>query len=272
MAAAACTRRQRRPLLNSSDLPELMPGARPRATPAARSDFEQSCHKLHEQVAKECREAAVAQQAPATAASPADAGGDLVAMFPSLDAELVQSLAAEASSQQAAIDTLLALVAALAEPGVVISVDSTVAGAAAPVPNIGTEDHAKFPSLVDKDGWEVVGRQRLERNAEELEEVGSTWRDRARAAANVSAALPRPRQPASAPSALPEPWAVQQEPGVARREPGTTRHDEREEAEDAGEETDYDFRHRAGQRRAVRYGRGFGRTHGRLAAAAASGS
>jgi len=248
-------------VLDLSDVPELMPGARPRASPAARYEFEQCCHKLHKQVAKECQGVAVGLQVSATAASSAATGSDLVAMFPTLDAALVESLAAEASSPQAAIDTLLALVAALAGPGAGANVDGARASAISPPRSIGTEDHVRFPPLVDRDGWEAVGHRWLEQSAEEPEEPGSTWRDRARAGAIVPSVLPQPRPRTSAP-------AAQREPAAARRE-------KLDEAEDVEAETDYDFRHRAGRRRALqraRHGRGVGCEHGRLDVAAATGS
>mmetsp|Transcript_78781 Transcript_78781/g.238951 ORF Transcript_78781/g.238951 Transcript_78781/m.238951 type:complete len:257 (+) Transcript_78781:89-859(+) len=255
MAAAGMrARKQQRPAADLSDVPELMPSAWHRAAPGARFNFGLGCQRLQQQVTAECREAAAAQQVP-VADDPG--GGGLAAMFPALDASLVQSLTAEARSLPAAIDMLLALTAALAEPG-------TAAGAAGATDSgrgIGAEDPAEFPSLGGGSGVQLPAHQCPERSTEAEERPGGTWRDRAQAAAVLPAATPRPRPLAPAPA--------------GRREPAAARRGEAEEAEDAEVETDYDLRHRDGQQRArqrARHGRGVGCEHGRLDVAAATGS
>jgi len=99
----------------------------------------------------------------------------LEAMFPNLDPTLVRVLASDAASPQVAMETLLALTAAIAEPL-----------AADPLPkDMGLEDIDAFPSLVDADGWQVAGQQQLGGSCGE--DLGSAWCDRAKAIANTPA-------------------------------------------------------------------------------------
>merc|ERR1711966_565485 len=96
-------------------------------------------------------------------------------MGPNLDSTLVRALASDAASPQVAMETLLALTAAIAEPL-----------AADPLPkDIGLEDIDAFPSLVDADGWQVAGQQQLGRSCGE--DLGSAWCDRAKAIVNTPA-------------------------------------------------------------------------------------
>jgi len=225
--------RTRGPSVNVSDIPELMPGANPKGTPAQREEFEQRCVKLHRDAVYEESEAARENAAAAGAGATVS---DFEAMFPALDASLVRALVAEAPTPQHAIETLLALAAATAEP--VAGSEGPPRARTPPPRNLGMEDLNKFPSLIDADGWQVMSRRQIELDADE--DLGSVWRDRVKAAADKPA-------PKAAPPLVPT---------VKRR----SRHkDFYSGGEPQQTETDYDFRKRIGQKRAqnrVQYGRG----------------
>jgi hypothetical protein len=188
---AAHTAVQRGPEVNLSDIPELMPGAQPSANPARRGQFEQCCIRLH---ADEVEEHTNELWHSRTAAGVGVTYKELEEMFPSLDTALIHTLLAEAPSPKHAIETLLALSASAAEP----VTDAGEAPAAPPrnLPrwDLGVEDHNKFPSLVDADGWQIPSRLP---QADE-ENLGDAWRDRARAAADKPAPKRTP-QPAVVP-------------------------------------------------------------------------
>lgn len=234
--------RPKGPNVNLSDMPELMPGAQPSANPAQREEFEQRCRKLHDDaVAEEQVRAEVKREAAGSRVTTSE----LEAMFPALDAALVRTLAAEAPTPQHAIETLLALAAATAEP-----VAGSERAASPPPRDLGVEDMDKFPSLCDGDGWQVVSKQQLERDPDE--ELGSVWRDRAKAAASK----PAPKATPAAPDASGY--------GAARRRAPRQKDDEHVR-EQPHLETDYEFRHRIGQKREsnrAKYGRGRGRGRG----------
>lgn len=241
--------RHKGPAVNLFDMPELMPGAQPSANPAQREEFEQRCRQLHDTAIAEEQERAETKR---EAAGSRATTSDLEAMFPTLDAALVRTLAAEAPTPQHAIETLLALAAATAEP---------VAGgerAASPPPrDLGVEDMDKFPSLTDGDGWQVVSKQQFERDPEE--ELGSAWRDRAKTAAGV------PAPPQKKPAAPPAGYGAQKRRSAQKKEDAVDR-------EQPQLETDYEFRQRMGQKRAqnrAQYGRGRGRGTGAGAQASA---
>mmetsp|Transcript_138583 Transcript_138583/g.244840 ORF Transcript_138583/g.244840 Transcript_138583/m.244840 type:complete len:269 (+) Transcript_138583:111-917(+) len=223
------------PEVNLFDVPELMRGAQPSANPAQREEFEQRCQKLHRDLVAEEEQTRV--ESGLEASSTSNTETDLGAMFPMLDAALVRMLAAEAPTPQRAIETLLALAAATAEP--VVSVPSP------PARNLGVEDMASFPSLCDSDGWQVVSKQQLERDPNE--ELGSAWRDRTKAAAGI-----------------PAPRAAQRAPHVAHagsRRRAPREKDEEHACDQPQWETDYEFRQRIGQKRAwnrTQFGRGRG--------------
>lgn len=234
-AAAPPKGRASRPLLNASDVPEMMPGAQPRANPAQRERFEQRCKQLRqEDVEQEAAQAHARPERAVNAGAAPAAGESLEAMFPMLDPGLVRAIASDCPTQAVAIDTLLKLSAEMSEP-------------AAPRPpsperDLKVGDASVFPGLVDSDGWEVPAPQQLASKADDDGELGSAWRDRAKAGANAPAPKPRPRPLAPA-------WG-------ARRKEG----EDREAARDAQEPevyTDYEMRHIQGQKRAQR--RGFGR-------------
>lgn len=215
-------------------MPELMPGAQPSANPAQREEFQQRCRQLHrDDVTEACEYAATVSVATGARATTSD----LEAMFPALDPALVRLLHSEAPTPQHAIETLLALSASMATP----VVGGQAPRATTPPPrNLGVEDHGKFPSLVDSGGWQLVTQRQIEQDAEE--DRGSAWRDRAKAAVDIPA--PRP-----APSAAAVAWGQKKRQGPKKEE-----HYEPQQYL-----TDYEFRHRAGERRAqhrVQYGRG----------------
>merc|ERR1719440_1941364 len=112
---------------------------------------------------------------PTTVAHTAATVDELEIMFPKLDPALVRALAADAGTVQQAMETLLALSEATAEPQ----------GPAQPPKDIGLQDADAFPHLVDADGWEVVSQRLFDHSLEE--DLGSVWRDRARAIASTPA-------------------------------------------------------------------------------------
>lgn len=222
--------------MNLFDMPELMPGAEPSATPAQREEFEQRCRMLHRtEVSEELEHVTNLRVAAGSDVS----SSQLEVMFPALDPALVRTLSSEAPTPQHAIELLLALSAATAEP--VAGAEAPVRPASPPPLNLCVEDHDKFPVLSDSNGWQVASRHQLERN--EDEDLGSAWRDRAKAAKDI----PAPR-PTMATTAVP-----------SRRRP-----DKPQDCSGDTEKaeiflTEYEHRHRAGQRRALRraqYGRG----------------
>lgn len=166
-----CTRYQR-PHVNLFDIPELMPGARSSATPAARMEFEQRCIQLYVDEAEEQRACA----APVTATHVTVQ--ELEAIFPALDPALVRVLAADAGTPQQAMETLLMLAAAAAEP----------VRPHLPETELGLQDMDAFPSLMDADGWQVPSQHLFDRSTEE--DLGSAWSDRAKAIASKPAPLP----------------------------------------------------------------------------------
>jgi len=206
--------RSQLPQVNLSDIPELLPGAQPSATPATRAYFEERCQKLY----ADDVEAKVASQISGVA--PHITVDELEAMFPSLDPALVQSLASDAPTPRLAMETLLAITAAVAEP-VVPSL---------PPKELGLESTDAFPSLVDADGWQVASQYMFERDADE--DLGSAWSDRAKAIANK----PAP-QPAIAPASV----------SALRRR--SSKKDEVSQPNLAQLETDYEFRQRLGKQR-----------------------
>jgi len=256
------------PRVNLFDVPELLPGAQPSANPAQREEFEQRCRQLHADEEYERREQAAEARA-AAGTGPASANSELEAMFPNLDASLVHAIRADAPTAQAAIETLLALSAAAANPA---GGDAEEAARVPDLPprDVGVEDHEKFPALMDAGGWQVGGRRAFDHAAaavpEADEELGSAWRDRAKAAADI---VPEQR-PAPAPRA----WGPQAAAARRRREQPK---DGDEGAEQPQPLTDWEFRQKAGQRRAKHralYGRGGrgGRGVGRGGAAGAAGA
>lgn len=211
--------------LNFSDVPEMLPGARPGATAAQREAFERRSRMLHWEDVEEHMQTVVRVQA----AAGSDDGSTkaMEDMFPMLDVALVRSIQAESPSAQHALDTLLALTAS-AEP---------MGGA--PMHEVGLDDHSKFPSLVDADGWQCVSGAKLQ---EGERDPGSAWRDRASAAKD---------KPAPKAKVEPVPWVRKKRQGQQKVE----------ELEQTQPYTDYECRHRAGECRAkqrVKYSRGVG--------------
>lgn len=246
-APAQKASRARAPRVNLADMPEIMPGAQPGANPAQRVDFEQRCRKLHDEAVREERAAAAMC---AAASDEASLASSLEAMFPLLDASLVRALAAEAPTQERAVETLLALSAAMSAPG-----DGQADRATTPPPRLlGVEDHNKFPSLsaapAPRHAPSAMAAADAVPEGEEAaatEDLGSAWRDRAKAAADLPGPCPVARAGATMAPAR-------------RRKEGGTKAEAPVEAQQYM--TDYEFRRRAGQRRALhraRSGRGGGR-------------
>lgn len=160
-----------------------MPGALSRATPSQRERFEQQCRDF-------CRET---QSSPPRTVTPAVArvdAVDLLQMFPALDPELVQSLAVQAVSMQQVVEWLLELSAGEAE--------DTPQRSSEEAPN--TADDAKFPVLVDSDGWQVVSLREssiVDRGDTAGDGEQLSWSDRAR----IAAALPGPETKSVGPAA-----------------------------------------------------------------------
>jgi len=248
MAAASATAekapRSRAPHVNLSDMPELMPGAQPSANPTQREQFEQRCRKLHrDEISEEQQERQAADAVTRVAGAGAARSSDLEAMFPMLDPALVRTLYAEALSPQHAIETLLALSAASAEP-VAGTVADAKAGPGKPPWQLGVEDETKFPSLVDGGGWQVASQRQIERDPDE--DLGSAWRDRAKTAVDIPGPPPGPR-----------PALVTESAQALRRRTRRSQDDGMEPLTTIM--TDYEYRHRVGQMRAKhrqQYGRG----------------
>jgi len=231
---------QRAADLNFSDVPEMLPGAWPGANPARRREFERRSYMLYQEDEAECAEEVVA----VSRAAAAVALKDLEEMFPTLDPVLIRTLHTEAPSAQHAIETLLSLSASSAEPVSRAASSSAAAGEAgtehlAPQWELGVQDHDKFPSLVDSDGWQVLPSVRLQA---EDEEPGSAWCDCAKAVAKK----PAPKRNSQTAVI----WGPKKKQSVEQKE---------EEEDQARPFTDYECRHRAGEQRAkhrVQYGRG----------------
>lgn len=228
--------------LNVSDVPEMMPGAKPGSNPGERWGFEQRCKQLHEAAVEE-----ETQQVQHTrAASGATATGDeLVAMFPSLDASLVRCLAAEARTPQAAIETLLALAAATGDPGA--PGEERPRATTPPPRDLGTSNMDLFPSLTDSSGWQLPSRRGYELDTEVDDKTD--WRDRAKDAAEKPGPAWGPRKPVVAP----------------RKKKGDKVADAEGVDVSFRGPDDYELRQQQGQRRAknlAQYGRGRGGRNG----------
>jgi len=228
--------------LNLNDIPELLPGAQPSANQAQRERFQGRCRKLHQEEESD-RQAQAAECEAAAGAGRAAHYSELEAMFPNLDAALIRAIRSDAPSAQGAIETLLMLSAAAACDGEGGSEDGPVQVPDLPPIVVGVEDHEKFPSLMDTDGWQVANTKQFEQAGAkpEDEELGSVWRDRAKAAADIQA-------PQKASSSAPTAWGAA---AAARRKEREAQKQREEGEQDAILPlTDYEFRHQVGQRRA----------------------
>lgn len=215
MAATLTTRKLQLPAVNLSDIPELMPGAQPSATPSQRTDFEQCCLRLYADGLKE-------QHGVAAVAANDITVDELEAMFPTLEPTLVHALVADAGTPQRAVDMLLVLTASAAEPTIL-----------PPTPrDLALEDIDVFPSLVDHDGWQIPSQHLFDRSIDA--DLGSAWCDRARAVADQAA----PHMAVGkAASKLPP----AKKRGSKQREPKST--------ELVHPEGEYELRHRLGKQR-----------------------
>lgn len=203
--------------LNFSDIPEMMVGARPRASAAQRRDFERQSQRLYAESEESSQDG---EEMPSAAIGVSCA--ELEAMFPTLDSSLVRAMHAEAASAQQVVDTLLALAAVGAG-------EAAADAGAMPRREVGVEDHDKFPLLTSSDGWQVIPA-RIDVGEEAL---GSAWRDRAR----VAAEKPSPKECGR--------LSRVQRPRRSRGRGGGA-----SESEAPQPLTDYECRHLAGERRA----------------------
>lgn len=259
--------RARLPYINLSDVPELLPGARPSATPAQREEFEQQCKKLYMEEVQRGRAEAAAREEGAVASG---AGRGLEPMFPTLDGALVRALVAEAPSAQHAIETLLRLSAseaalASAEPSGEDGHDVSLGAH-----SLCFEDPSIFPVLVDSDGWQVASRQVLgedsDRGFDAQSRCGS-WSSRAKAVCDLPQQLECPASKKALPKATSEP------PQVAPILAGARREELEDEAAWAPVPlTDYDLRHQLGRQRACERAGRRGRAGGMARAAAGRGA
>lgn len=226
------------PYANLFDIPELMPGAQPSANPAQRTEFEERCKQLHHEEESASRLDSRGVLARSTGSATID---ELIGMFPSLDPDLVRVLASEGPTPQHAMETLLALVAASSEPTV----------PPPPPKDLPLSDMGAFPSLTDSEGWQVMSQTQFEKDPDE--ELGSAWRDRAKAVAS------KPGPPSANTSAVV--GSTSKRRSSKDKEDGYTA--------EVLPETDYDFRQRRGQQRAKnralfgRGGKGIGKGVGR---------
>lgn len=167
-------------VLNLDDVPEILPGAQPGASSAARRRFEARSVELN-QVERQEREAAFETRVQDEATTLIE----VERMFPILDVELVRALYSEASSPEVGMNTLLALAAAMNEPSESLVLTPSV--------DIGVEDELKFPSLTDAEGWQVVGHMQFDHD--QTHDLGDEWAKRTKAAAALPQLAPaRPRQ------------------------------------------------------------------------------
>jgi hypothetical protein len=229
--------------VNVSDIPEMMPGAKPGANAVDRERFQQMCHQLHRDHELERQQETLTAQVTSISTI---LGTELKAMFPTLDPALVRSIYAEAPSPQAGIDTLLALGASMHEP-VTNSADEAYLVVKAPARDIGVNDESKFPSLTDADGWQVVGHAQLERDLKG--NLGDDWAERAKVGASAPCPAPGPRASLGA-------W------GRPTRQ--KKKEHQKEDIEQHQPSTDYEYRHAVGQQRVHRrakYGRARPRTN-----------
>jgi len=224
--------------LNLFDVPEMMPGARLGATPAERQGFELRCRQLATEEYEEQKEHRASQ--PIAAATVATSATDFVAMFPAIDADLVHAICAESTPEQA-METLLALNVAM---------DATVEPAR-PSKEVAIEDMGQFPSLTDKDGWQVLSKRGFELDKET--DLGNAWCERAKDASELANAGWGPRKQALVPNAR---KSSGRDSGVAVANSG--RQHARNMSScgvEAGEYEagEYELRHSRGQRRAKRF-------------------
>lgn len=238
--SAACTRRRAPdgPTLNVSDVPEIMSGAQPSANSVARQRFNQRCISLW----KDAQEQNWQESQVRVACEKGDAKeqfSQLEKMFPNLDPELVWNTFQETPNTQDALDTLLALSAAMSsDSGAAGRTDAvTEACASAHVANHKHEaspvDSSTWPVLVDSDGWEIVNFQMLRQQEQDL---GSVWCNTAKDAAS----LPTPKV---APNTLLKARRKQMEPQVSMRTMDCI------EEDTASVLTDYELRQMRGQLR-----------------------
>lgn len=218
--------------MNTWDLAELMPGAQSSANPAQREHFEATCRKLYQQELED--EATLRPRFEIAATGLTFEVAQLEAMFPTLEAALIHTMVADSPSLNHAVELLLTLTACMSEP---VDCHAFVV----PDRDLKLTDGVHFPSLMDTEGWEVAGNKHLE---QDIQDLGSAWRDCAKNAMNLPAQIPKPRAVAAP--------AMRQQRQEKHKGP---------DAED--DLTEYEARHLAGRRHAERR---MQRQRGRVAA------
>lgn len=210
--------------LNMSDVPEMMPGARPGANPTERSHFEEACKKLWRAETKE-RKAAARRQNTRVSLNAAERFSQLEAMFPDVDTALIHALCSEGRSTEEVVGTLVTLCAPMTE-----AVDDRLAPQSL---SVRLEDEGRWPVLVDSAGWQVMNPRQMN----EAEEAGSDWCKRAKEVARLPTGKSAPR------------------PDIQSRRRKELCPKEEVHFEESSPLTDYDFRQEKGAQRAKRLAR-----------------
>jgi len=175
------------PKANLSDVPELMCGALSSIKRIHCEDFEQHCDEFHVGIQDTGGDEWAKCESERTV-------GDLRAMFPLLDADLVSSIHSDTSTRQQAIETLLALNIATCEP------DAAASKLAKPPPrDLRVGDHVQFPALIDSDGLKVIAPRSFKPDT--CEDFGSAWCDRMHARSDNVPTTSKPVSSVSRPSA-----------------------------------------------------------------------
>lgn len=197
-----------KPTLNLSDLPELVPTSR-RRRPRLQEHLGQFGKRSVSVYQEDAHHQATGLTVGGHSIDATIAVAELIAMFPSLDPQLMQAIVAEAPTVQLAMETLLALASALMEPLVVPRDDPSQVGGG-PLPCARVETHEHFPILVDADGWQVMGVHESSWHLVEIAEC--SWSDRAKHGAKMHASrVGRPQELAGAASREPSDLNVLEE-------------------------------------------------------------
>lgn len=181
-----------KPILNVSDLPELVQPTR-RRRPCLQPHLDQ----LEKRGATVYQEVSQHQAAVPTAVWPPNdariAVAELISMFPMFEPQLIQAIVAEAATLQHAMETLLALAAAVMEPVIVSRDDPSQCGGGPLSHHVRVKIHEHFPLLVDADGWQVTSPHASAWNL--IGTAVCSWSDRAKHAAKLQAPqVDRPKE------------------------------------------------------------------------------
>lgn len=149
--------------VNTLDVPEVFLGSQVRAERRQHGNFKQRCMALQSEECDDGNDSPVASSSQALT--------DLSDIFPGVDASLIQSVVAESSTHQQAVETLLVLSSEHSD-----SPADEWTHVAARDPG---EDFRAFPALTDADGWEVYMPEQIR-----TDEVA--WSDVVKSAATCS--------------------------------------------------------------------------------------